>query len=122
MKSALIVVCKNMVQKSLVCFLISSWKYEGQSEKSQPLYFGNDPVAEIVPLFLNIISLCLNVISSTLLQFAYLFKIEAFFLVRQVLINNIYESFIASKIPTTEVSFQIWKQKSEGIKSGEQRG
>ena len=44
-----------------------------------------------------------------LFQFAYSFKIESFFLVSQVLINSIYD-VIASKIPATKVSFQIWKQ------------
>ena len=36
------------------------------------------PRAEIVPSFLNIISLCLNALSPMLFQFAYLFKTEAF--------------------------------------------
>ena len=39
------------------------------------------------------------------------FKIDAFFLVPQVLINSIYDAFIASKIPTTKVSFQIRTQR-----------
>ena len=43
-------------------------------------------------------------------QFAYPFKIEAFFLVPQVLIQSTYDTFIASLIPTMKVSFQIWKQ------------
>ena len=43
-------------------------------------------------------------------QSAYPFKIEAFFLVLQVLIKSICDTFIASKIRTTKVSFQIWKQ------------
>ena len=36
------------------------------------------------------------------------FQKEAFFLVPQVLVNlnSIYNAFIASKIPTTKVSFQ----------------
>ena len=45
-----------------------------------------------------------------LFQFAYPFKIEAFFLVPQVLINSIYDTFIASKIPAMKVSFQIWNR------------
>ena len=40
-----------------------------------------------------------------LFQFAYPFKIEAFFLISQVLINSTYTTFIASKIPTMRVSF-----------------
>ena len=66
--------------------------------------------AIIVPLFLNIISFCLDALSLMLFKFAYPFKIEAFFLIPQVPINSIYDAFIASKIPTTKVSFQIWKQ------------
>ena len=46
----------------------------------------------------------------TLFQFAYPFKLEAFILVPQVLINSIYDAFIASKVPITKVSFQIQKQ------------
>ena len=68
------------------------------------------PRVEFVPLFLNIVSLCLDVVSPTLFQFAYPFKMEAIFLVPQVLVNSIYDTFIASKIPTTKDSFQIWKQ------------
>ena len=67
-------------------------------------------------IIFNIISLCLSALSPMLFKFAYPFKIEAFFLV------SIYDALIASKIPTTKVSFQIWKQKSEGPKSGEYRG
>ena len=52
-------------------------------------------------------------------RFAYPFTIEAFFLVPQVIISSIYDAFTASQISTTKVSFQIWKQKSEGAKSGE---
>ena len=45
-----------------------------------------------------------------LFQPDYPFKIEAFLLVPQVLINSIYDAFIASEIATMKVSFQIWKQ------------
>ena len=75
------------------------------------------PRAEIVPLFLNIISLWLDALSPTLFKFAYSFKIETFHSPPtppppppQVLINSIYDAFIASKIPTTKVSFQFWKK------------
>ena len=52
--------------------------------------------------------------SPTQFQFAYPFKIEVFFLVP---INSIYEAFIASKIPITKVSFQIWEtdRSSKGL-------
>ena len=57
-----------------------------------------------------IISQCnllfLDAFSPMQFQFAYPFKLEVFFLVP---INSIYDAFIASKIPTTKVSFQIWK-------------
>ena len=43
------------------------------------------------------------------------YNVEAFFLVLQVLINSIYEAFIAYKIPTTTVSFEIWKQTEKGL-------
>ena len=59
----------------------------------------------------------LEAFSPTLFQFAYPFKIETFFLVPQELINSIYDAFIASYFPTTNVSFQIWKQIE--AKSGE---
>ena len=61
-------------------------------------------------IFLNIIFLCLEALFQILFQFAYPFKIEAFVLVPQVLINSIYDAFMAFKIPTIKVSFQIWKQ------------
>ena len=37
-------------------------------------------------------------------------KIEVFILVPQVLIYCIYDTFFASEIPTTKVSFQLWEQ------------
>ena len=46
-------------------------------------------------------------------------KKKAFFLVPQVLINSIYDAFIASKGPSMKVSFQIWEKVDEGAKSGE---
>ena len=42
-------------------------------------------------------SLCLNALSPMRFQFAYPFKIEAFFLVPQVLINSNYDTLSASK-------------------------
>ena len=65
------------------------------------------PRAEIVPLFLNIFSLNLNALSPMLFQLAYPFKTEAFFLVPKVLINSIYHTFIASKIPTFWLVFKF---------------
>ena len=47
---------------------------------------------------LNIISICLDALSQVLFKFTYPFKIEAFFLVPQVLINGIYDACIAFKI------------------------
>ena len=93
-----------------------------------PCTFGMTKTRNCV-LFLNIISLCLNALSPMLFQFAYPFKLEAFFLVPQVLINSIYDAFIASKIPTMKVSFQILKQigprglnlESMGDKEGPQK-
>ena len=67
------------------------------------------PRAESVALFLNRISLCLDALSPMLFQFAYLLKIEAFILVPQVLINRIYDAFIASRILTTKVGLQFWQ-------------
>ena len=71
--------------------------------------------ANIVPLFLNIISLCLDALSPTLFQFTYPFKIEAFFLVPLVLLNSTYDTFIASKIPT------MFSDLETGIQRGEYR-
>ena len=67
--------------------------------------------------------LCLDAVSQTLFQFAYPFKIESFFLVPQLLINSIYDTFTASKIPTTKLVFRSGnREKSEGAKSGEYGG
>ena len=57
------------------------------------------PRAEIVQLFLNIISLCLDAFS--LIQFAYLFKTEAFFLVPQVLIFLVPKNIILQEKNTS---------------------
>ena len=95
---------------------ISKFHVEGMIKiSSQP--FGNDR-AEIWPLFLNIISLCLDALSQKLFQFAYPFKIEAFFLVPQVLINSIYDTFSAFKFLPGRLVFRFGNrcvQKSEGI-------
>ena len=64
--------------------------------------------AETVSLFLNTISLRLDELSPMLFQFANPIIIEAFFLIPQVLVNSIYDTFIASKIPTIKISFHIW--------------
>ena len=66
------------------------------------------PRAEIVAWFLNRISICLDARSPTLFQLVFPFKIDAFFLVplapsHEVLINSIYDAFIASEIPTTRI-------------------
>ena len=74
-----------------------------------------------MPLFLSIISLCLDALSPTLFQFAYPLKIEAFFLVSQVLINSIFVAFISSKILQRSV-FRFENRQSERAKSGECEG
>ena len=68
--------------------------------------------AEIVVLFLNIISTCLPQCISfpILFQFAYPFKIEAFFLVPQITHQQHLWCLHCFQIPTTKVRFQIWKK------------
>ena len=71
-------------------------------------------------LFLNILSLCLDALSTTLFQFAYPFKIEAFFLVPEVLINSICEAFIAPKNAYHEDQFSYLEtDRPAGAKSEE---
>ena len=97
--------------------------YEGQSKSSRPLYLGNDQEQKLchyfstydnLPLsrctFSNAVPVFLSLQNSHLLSGP------------QVLINSIYDVIIASKIPATKVSFQTWKQKSKGAKSGEYGG
>ena len=85
-------------------------RIRGTIKTFSALVFWEWPRAENVPSFLDIISLCLDVLSPTLFEFAYPFKMDAFFLVPQILTNSLFNAFIASKIPSVEVSFQIWKQ------------
>ena len=49
--------------------------------------------------FLHVVPVCLSLQNRSL-----------FLVVSQVLINSIYDDFMASKIPTMKISFQIWKQ------------
>ena len=87
------------------------------------MYFGTYPGMNSLPLLFNIISLHLDALSPSLFQFAYPFKIEVFILVPQVLIYCIYDTFIASEIPTMKVSFQLWEQiEVRRAKSGEYGG
>ena len=98
--------------------ILMKWEITGEG-RTEPIIYVQKvlglllwewPRAEIVPLFLSIISLYLDAFSPTFFQFDYLFKVKCFFLVPKVLINGIYNDFIASKIPTTKVSFNIRKQ------------
>ena len=58
---------------------------------------------------------------SNVVQFGYPVKVEAFFLVPLV-INIIYDTFTAFKIPTAKVSFSdLETDTSEGAKSGDYR-
>ena len=66
-----------------------------------------------LPLFFNKVSLHLDAHSPSLFQFAYPFKIEVFVLVPQVLIFCIYDTFIASEIPTTKVSLAFGTDRSQ---------
>ena len=70
------------------------------------------PGMKIWPLFFNIISLHLDALSPSLFPFTFPFKIhvEVFILVPKVLIYRIYDTFIASYLPSTKVSFQLWEQ------------
>ena len=68
------------------------------------------PGMKSLPLFVNIISLHLDALSPSLFQFVYPFKIQVFILVRQGLIYYIFDTFIATEISITNVSFQLWEQ------------
>ena len=73
-------------------------------------YFGLPRNEKFATIFqYNSLDLDLDALSPSLFQFAYPSKIE-FILVPQVLIYCIYDTFIASEIPTTKVSFQLWEQ------------
>ena len=114
------IICKSACVRFLPTFKINSslvGVIQGTIKTFMSPVLWEWPRAEIVPLFLNLISLCLDALSPMLFQIAYPFKVEAFFLVAQVLINSICDAFIASKIPTMKVIFHIWKQKSKGEKS-----
>ena len=65
------------------------------------------PWMKSLPLFFNVICLHRDALSPSLFQFAYHFKIEFFILVPQVLIYCIHDTFVASEISTTKVSFQL---------------
>ena len=73
------------------------------------------PRAENVPLFLNIIFFCLDALSPTLFQFVYPFKIEAFFLAPQVLINSPCNAFIASKFLPRRLFFRFGNRSPKGL-------
>ena len=80
-----------------------------------------------LPLFLHIISLHFDALSPSLFQSAYHFKIGVFILVPKVLIYCIYDTFIASEIPTTKVRFSaLGKDKCQkGLnleKTGDEEG
>ena len=66
---------------------------------------------EIWPLLFNIIPLQGNALCPSLFELAYPFQIEVFFLVLQVLVHYLYDAFIASKLCSTKVGFQFWKQR-----------
>ena len=65
---------------------------------------------KIWPLFFNIIYLQGNVLNPSLFELCYPLKIEDLFLIPQVLIYCLYDTFIASKLWTTKMGFQFWEQ------------
>ena len=83
-----------------------------------PLYFGL-PRNEHLTITFNIISLQGNAPSQSLFELSYPFKIEGLFLVPEVLIYCLYDSFIASILCTKKMGFQFWEQMSGEAISGE---
>ena len=65
---------------------------------------------KIWSLLFNIFPLQGNALSPSLFELAYSFQKEVFFLVPQVLVQCLYNAFIALKLCSKKVGFQFWDQ------------